>query len=205
MAGEDANIIGLYERHAAAFDKLRGKTLFERPWLDRFAATMPPRGHVLDLGCGAAEPIAADLIRRNLRLTGVDTSETLIGLARERFPGRAWIVADMRKFYQPTKFDGIIAWHSFFHLNPQDQRAMFPRFAALAGPGAALMFTAGHFEGEAMGEFGGEPLYHASLSADEYEALLTKSGFEVVASVAQDPQCGGATVWLAKNIRRRTS
>ncbi|MNG42195.1 hypothetical protein D3C84_1319100 [compost metagenome] len=53
-----------------------------------------------------------------------------------------------------------------------------------------------------MGEFGGEPLYHASLSKAEYEALLQKNGFKVVAQISQDPACGGATVWLAKNIRR---
>jgi SAM-dependent methyltransferase len=202
MSGADANIIGLYERHALAFDKVRGRNLFERPWLDHFTGLIPKRGHVLDLGCGAAEPIAAHLISRGFHVTGVDTSKTLIGLARERFPGMAWHEDDMRKFYIPTKFSGILAWHSFFHLNANDQRAMFPRFGALAGPGAALMFTSGHFEGEAMGEFGGEPLYHASLAKAEYEALLAKNGFQVVAQISQDPACGGATVWLARNIRR---
>lgn len=202
MAGEDANIIALYERHAAAFDELRGKTLFERPWLDRFLATMKTRGHVLDLGCGAAEPMAAYLLKRGCHLTGVDTSKSMLDMARQRFPGLAWYQADMRQFFIPTKFDGIIAWHSLFHLKADDQRQMFRRFAAMAGPGAALMFTAGHFEGEALGEFGGEPLYHASLSADEYESLLARAGFEVVAQMAQDPTCGGATVWLARNIRR---
>jgi hypothetical protein len=53
----------------------------------------------------------------------------------------------MRQFSPPAKYDGILAWHSFFHLNQNDQRAMFPRFAALAASGAALMFTAGHFDG----------------------------------------------------------
>lgn len=202
MSGEDANIIDLYERHALGFDQLRGRTLFEKPWLDRFRALVPPRGHVLDLGCGGAEPMAANLIKRGFHLTGVDTSKTLVSLARERFPGMAWYEADMRKFYVPTKFDGIIAWHSFFHLNADDQRAMFPRFGAMAGPGAALMFTSGHYEGVAMGSFGGEPLFHASLSREEYQALLTKNGFAVVAQISQDPACGGATVWLARNIRR---
>jgi SAM-dependent methyltransferase len=202
MAGEDAGIIDLYERHALAFDGMRGRNLFEKPWLEHFAGLIPRRGHVLDLGCGGAEPMAAHLIKRGFHLTGVDTSKTLIGLARKRFPGMAWYEADMRTFYMPTKFSGILAWHSFFHLNADDQRAMFPRFGAMAGPGAALMFTSGHFEGEAMGEFGGEPLYHASLSGEEYRALLAKSGFQVVAQISQDPACGGATVWLAKNIRR---
>jgi trans-aconitate methyltransferase len=199
MAGEDDNIVALYE-HALAFDGLRGRNLFEKPWLDRFTALVAPRGDILDLGCGAGEPIAASLIRGGFRVTGVDSSETLIGLCRQRFPDRSWFVADMRQFSLPAKYDGILAWHSFFHLNQNDQRAMFPRFAALAASGAALMFTAGHFDGVAIGEFAGEPLYHASLSSDEYTALLAENGFAVVAQVSQDPQCGGATVWLAKRV-----
>jgi trans-aconitate methyltransferase len=200
MAGEDNNIIALYERNAVAFDGLRGRNLFEKPWLDRFTSLVPPRGDILDLGCGGAEPIAASLIRGGFRVTGVDASETLIGLCRQRFPDRSWFVADMREFALPMKYNGILAWHSFFHLNQNDQRAMFPRFAALAAPGAALMFTSGHFDGVAMGEFAGEPLYHASLSAEEYTALLSENGFAVVAQVSQDPHCGGATVWLAKRV-----
>lgn len=197
---EDEAIIALYERHALAFDSLRGKNLFERKWLDRFSALLPVDGTVLDLGCGSAEPIAADLIRRGFRLTGVDSSATLIGLCKERFPDHQWIVRDMRKLPAGRTFNGIIAWHSFFHLNPDDQRAMFAVFAYLSKPGAALLFTAGHFEGVAMGEFGGEPLYHASLRGEEYRALLAANGFQVISQMTQDPECGGATVWLAQRI-----
>tara|TARA_R110002020_G_scaffold58412_14_gene160205 strand:+ start:1475 stop:2077 length:603 start_codon:yes stop_codon:yes gene_type:complete len=195
---EDDNIIGLYERHALAFDELRGKNLFEKSWIDRFASLVPAQGTVLDLGCGSGEPIAADLIRRGFRVTGVDSSKSLIGLCRQRFPQEQWIVRDMRKLPPGRTFNGIIAWHSFFHLNPTDQRAMFPVFAYLSAPGAPLMFTAGHFSGVAMGEFGGEPLYHASLDREEYLELLTANGFRVVSQVTQDPDCGGATVWLAQ-------
>jgi trans-aconitate methyltransferase len=200
MVGEDDNVVSLYEHNAVAFDALRGRNLFEKPWLDRFTSLVPPRGDILDLGCGGAEPIASSLIRGGFRVTGVDASETLIGLCRQRFADRSWFVADMREFSLPAKYNGILAWHSFFHLKQDDQRAMFPRFAALAAPGAALMFTAGHFDGVAMGEFAGEPLYHASLSFEEYTALLSENGFAVVAQMSQDPQCGGATVWLAKRV-----
>ena len=54
----EASIIGLYERHAASFDRERGRTLQERGWLDRFLALVPPGGCVLDVGCGMGEPIA---------------------------------------------------------------------------------------------------------------------------------------------------
>jgi hypothetical protein len=75
---------------------------------------------------------------------------------------------------------------------------MFPIFRAHAAPNAALMFTSGPRDGVAMGTFGGEPLYHASLAPDAYRALLAENGFEVIANVFDDPQTGGHSIWLAK-------
>ena len=104
----------------------------------------------------------------------------------------------MRSLSLGRKFDGLIAWDSFFHLTADDQRAMFAIFRDHAASGAALMFTSGPAHGEAIGEFEGEPLYHASLDADEYRALLAAHGFRVVRHVADDPACNGHTVWLAR-------
>jgi hypothetical protein len=87
---------------------------------------------------------------------------------------------------------------SFFHLRMDDQRAMFPRFAAHAAPGAPLMFTSGPAQGEAIGSFAGEPLYHASLDPAEYERLLVANGFAMRAYLENDPDCGEHTVWLAQ-------
>lgn len=191
------DIIALYERHAAVYDRERGRGLQERAWLDRFAAVMPAGGTVLDLGCGMGEPIARHLIERGFRVTGVDSSPAMIALCRGRLPDAEWLVADMREFGLARRFDGIIAWDSFFHLSAADQRAMFPRFRALAAPGAALLFTSGPDAGEAIGSWCGEPLYHASLAPSEYRRLLGESGFGVHAHLPNDRDCGHHTVWLA--------
>jgi hypothetical protein len=119
-------------------------------------------------------------------------------MCRERFPGSEWLVKDMRTLELGGQFDGILAWDSFFHLCADDQRAMFPRFAARARHGASLMFTAGHIAGEAIGSYHDEPLYHASLDPAEYEQLLVSNGFLVQAYKAQDRDCGDHTVWLAR-------
>lgn len=191
-------ITGLYEDNAAAWDRQRGRELFERPWLDRFCALLPPGGSILDIGCGMAEPIAAYLIARGFALTGVDASPTLAALARQRFPAHEWLVADMRALELDRRFDGLLAWHSLFHLSPADQRPMFGRFARHARPGAALMFTSGWSEGEAIGEWQGEPLYHGSLDSAEYHRRLEDEGFEVLDHRVRDPDCGHATIWLAR-------
>ncbi len=191
-------VIALYEENAEAWDRQRCRDLHERHWLERFIALLPEGGRVLDIGCGGGEPIARCLIERGFRISGVDSSPSLIALCRERFPGQTWQVGDMRDLDLGERFDGLLAWHSFFHLAQDDQRAMFRRFSAHAAPGAALMFTSGPQAGEAVGWWQGEPLHHASLAPAEYAALLAQNGFAVVDRRARDPECGEAAVWLAR-------
>jgi len=50
----------------------------------------------------------------------------------------------MRGLALGRRFDGILAWDSFFHLNYDDQRRMFAVFADHASAGAWLMFNTGH-------------------------------------------------------------
>jgi hypothetical protein len=115
-----------------------------------------------------------------------------------RFPDRDWTLADMRGLALGRRFDGLVAWDSFFHLTHADQRAMFPVFAAHAKPGAGLLFTSGPRHAISLGAYHGEKLFHSSLSPDEYRSLLAANGFAVVAHVAEDRTCGGHTVWLAR-------
>lgn len=192
-------IVDLYERHARDFDQDRSRKLQEKAWLDRFLAHVRPSGVVLDIGCGMAEPIARYILDAGFRVVGVDSSRSMIEMCRARFPGSEWIIADMRELRLERRFDGLLAWDSFFHLYMDDQRRMFPRFAAHAGPGAPLMFTSGPAYGEAIGSYRGEPLYHGSLDPADYQRLLVENGFSVLAHSANDPDCGGHTVWLARH------
>ncbi|PZO75354.1 MAG: hypothetical protein DI640_04910 [Sphingomonas taxi] len=60
----------------------------------------------------------------------------------------------------------------------------------------------GNAEGDTLGVLEGEPLYHGSLHPDEYRMLLNANGFDVVAHVVDNPDCGNHIVWLA---RRRST
>jgi SAM-dependent methyltransferase len=203
MSSDD--IIGLYERHARAWvgDRSRQTVFFEKAWLDRFTAMTPAGGMVLDLGCGPAKPMAAYVLAQGFNVCGVDSSPTMIELARANFPDREWIVADMRTLALGKRFAGIMAWDSFFHLSFDDQRHMFPIFCDHAARGAPLLFTSGPRHDEAVGSFRGEPLYHASLAPDEYRSLLAANDFSVVAEKMEDPECGGHSVWLARRAEDR--
>ena len=195
------SILATYDRVGPAWATSRDRRLTERRWLDRMIAVAPhDRGkrRVLDLGCGSGRPIAEYLIDRGIAVTGVDGAESMIALFQTNVPNARSIRADMRGLDLGEKFDAILAWDSFFHLSPADQRAMFAVFAAHAADNAALMFTSGPDEGVSIGSVEGTPIYHASLSEAGYRHELEAAGFTVVAHKAEDPDCGDRTVWLAR-------
>ena len=197
---ETTDVWRLYERHAADYDRDRGRRLMEWAYLTEVIDRLPVGARILDLGCGMGEPIARFFIERGHCVTGIDAAPAMIALCEKRFPGCEWIVADMRGLELGRRFDAIIAWDSFFHLDHDAQRAMFKVFARHAAKAALLLFTSGHNEGVALGELYGEELYHASLDADEYRALIGNWGFSVLRHRTQDPDCGQHTVWLAQAV-----
>ena len=192
------NIIEIYKKHARAWTELRGDFLYEKAWLDLFLSLIPVHSTLLDLGCGSGKPIADYLIQQGHTLIGVDSSDVMIAMAQKNFPKQTWVQADMRTVELDQKFNAILAWDSFFHLTPDDQRQIFAQFAQFSVTNTALMFTSGPMAGEAMGDMFGDALYHASLSQDEYRVLLKQYGFNVVKMVANDVECTGHTVWLAQ-------
>lgn len=202
MSSDAERIVGLYRRHAHAWTSARRNQqngrLTEAGWLDRFRSLLPDRPTVLDIGCGSGEPIGRHLADQGCDLTGVDAAPEMIDLWKAILPEQAWHVSDMRSLSLDQTFDGILAWNSFFHLSPEEQRRMFPIFRAHAAPRAILMFTSGPHHGVAIGTLEGEPLYHASLSGTEYRAQLADNGFDVIANAVEDPTCYRHTIWLAQ-------
>jgi SAM-dependent methyltransferase len=200
MTPPAGRIIRHYEKHAIAWAGDRRNSLWnDKIWHDRFVEALVPGESVLDLGCGPGFPVAAHLQAHGLKVTGVDSSPTMISLCRQHLPDQEWIVGDMRNVSLDRRFGGILSWDSFFHLDHEHQRRMFAVFAAHASPGAMLMFNTGPQHGEAIGDYRGDPLYHASLAPEEYQSLINQSGFETIDHVVEDPQAGGRTVWLCRS------
>lgn len=188
----------VYRRHAVAWDVSRSRSLYERSWLERLLLMVPAGGGVLDLGCGAGEPIAGLMLSRGFQVTGLDSAAPMLAIARARFPTARWIEGDMRSLDLGEHFHAIIGWDSFFHLRPDEQRALLPRLATHLHPGGGLLLTVGPDAGEPIGEVAGEAVYHASLSPQEYAERLSACGMEVVAFVPEDPACARRSVLLAR-------
>lgn len=192
-------IVGLYRDKADDWVRDRGATLYscavgadEAIWLDQFVVGLPADASILDVGCGSGWPIGAALLKRGHQVTGMDASPGLIAHAQATLPTGVWSVADMRDEFPPGPFDGVLAWHSLFHLSPDDQSKVLLKLAACVAEGGRLMFTSGQVHGETIGDWRGKPLYHASLDPEAYRALLADAGLRVEDDGAK------TGVWLAR-------
>lgn len=197
-------IIGLYDDKAGAWIDQRqalatdGPGVSEAVWLDRFMARLPAGGSVLDVGCGSGRPVAEALLSRGFRVTGIDSSPALIAHARATLPAGEWLVGDMRTLDLKRRFDGVLAWYSLFHLSQDDQRAALPRLLAHGADEAVMMVSTGPKDGEAIGTWQGEPLYHASLPPEGYRELFEGAGYRTEPFDPGDFEGVNGLVWIAR-------
>ncbi len=191
-------ILEAYDREARDWARLRNRSLWEAPALRDCVAGRARPLDILDLGCGSGQPIAEWFLRRGHRVTGVDGAPGMIAEFRARLPAAEAMLADMRGLALGRRFDVMVAFNSFFHLSPSDQRDMFPVFAAHAAPGARLLFTTGPCASQSWGRVGASAVYHASLDPAEYRDLLAANGFGVTWFRPDDRDLAGHSVWLAR-------
>ncbi len=198
MEANKKNVFETYNKIADWYSENHYRGLMQKGYLDLLVQSIGKEGTVLDIGCGTGLPMMEYLISLGIATTGIDASIRMLEIAKNNLPEAEFLQHDMRTLSLNRKFDAIVAWNSFFHLPTLDQPAMFSIFKSHLNTNSILMFTSGKEHGEAWGMNGGENLYHASLSTEEYRQLLEEHGFKVTHYTEDDVNCGGATVWIAQ-------
>lgn len=198
MADKNA-VNAVYDKISSWFDEARTKDLsLEKKVLSILESSLAKQASILDVGCGTGEPLARYFIERGYQYTGIDNSVAMLSYCRARFPNHTWQLMDMRQLKLEKQFDCIVAWHSFFHIQREQQALVLERFLKHLKPGGMMVFTTGEENGETWSNNGGEMLYHASLASKEYQKILEKLSLEVILHSIADLDCGGATIWIAQ-------
>lgn len=137
-------VAAAYEVFAFLYSRTMAEDFCQRalPAYGRLLLSEAPAGsEVLDVCCGSGQ-WARELTRLGYRVTGLDASPAMIGLARETAPTARFLVADARHFYFVTLFSGIVsAFNSLAHASSTDDLLLIFRNVRRAlATGSAFVF-----------------------------------------------------------------
>lgn len=155
--------MGRIEELAAAYDALAstyaaGRHRFDtRPVLESCAKLLPRRARILDAGCGAGEPVARYFVNRGDDVIGIDLSEGMLDLARQKVPEARYERMDLSDLgFPPEAFDLVASVYCLFHLDRSEHQKIFSGFARVLAPGGVLLATLATREYTGSEEFDGE-------------------------------------------------
>lgn len=189
-------IISVYDNIAQGFADMRDSFATEQKYIDLFVQHLQPKASVLDVGCGSGYPIAHYLTEQGFQVTGIDASQELLKIAKEKCPKMKRIYGDVRTVTLEQKYDAIIEWWCLFHLPKDDQLKMISRFAHWLKSGGIVEFTTGdqEFEGKDSNMLNQELCFY-SCHPIQYEKELKKNGFEILLKESDQET---HLVWIVK-------
>lgn len=136
-----------YDRIAVQWDAARqGFYGREEAYLEALLEGLPSQSLVLDAGCGAGLPLARRVIERGHRVLGVDQSEALLALARQRFPDQRWVFSSLEDYTFDEPCQAVICWDTLFHIDRGAHAVLLARMAGCLPTGGRLMLTVGGSE-----------------------------------------------------------
>lgn len=169
-----------YNKIADQWTKNRSQSFLSELVIE-FASRVKRGGKILDIGCGTGYPIAAYLVDQGFHVTGIDFSENLLQKAIAlNLPNSNFELCDFFDYEPKDKYDGIIAFDSFFHFPKEKQESIYSKVGPWMEKDAYLLFTHGYMDGEITGEMFGEMFYYSSLDKNHVCQILAAEGMEVV-------------------------
>lgn len=154
-----------------------------RQVLDQLA----PGSHVLDLGCGSAEPAGVEIIKKH-RLTGVDISTTQVALAREKVPEGNFLEADMGTLsFEAATFDAVVSFYAFDQVPRDEWLSLLERIREWLRPGGLLLFSAEDADVPGTtADWLGVPMFFSSFPSERVGALVRQAGFVLIRSEVEN-------------------
>jgi len=108
---------------------------------ERALAFLENKRYALDIGCGCSGRVIDLLLRHAFQVEGIDVSERMIELAKQRHPEVTLWHADICEWRLPRQYDCISAWDSVWHVPLVSQELVLRKMMEGLAPGGVCIFT----------------------------------------------------------------
>lgn len=149
---------------------------------ETFALVDKENPNVLELGCGNGRD-AQEIVKRTNAYCGVDISEELIKLAKEKVPGARFELGDVSGYELPKDLDIVFAFASLIHITKEEFKELLGKLYKALNKGGVIRISLKHSpeykEVTQNDEFGTRTYYLYSEGdvkeiADKFEILKSE-------------------------------
>lgn len=165
---------------------------------ETFALVRKNNPKVLEIGCGNGRD-AQEILKHTNDYLGLDVSEKLIELAKQKVPSAQFIIANIENYTLPTELDAVFAFASLIHVSKGNLQKIFKAILASLNHGGvfrlSMKYAEEYVESTKTDEFGTRTFY---LYSDTDIAELAQ-GFTIVKSEIGD---FGGQKWLEVLIQK---
>lgn len=156
-------------------------TLKSGTYLQKVLQVLRPQASILDLGCGAGEPIDDIFLRQGHSVTGLDISEEMIRKARMNCPGGDYRVRDIATLGQNEFLaDAVICMYAMFHLPRGTHGKMLRTINSCLPKGGLLLISMGDKPFEGFTDFYGVQMWWSQWGPTKNRELLASAGFNIL-------------------------
>jgi cyclopropane fatty-acyl-phospholipid synthase-like methyltransferase len=199
-----------YDRVAARYRALEHDSARwpRAEWIEALTKGLRPGAAVLDLGCAAGVPVAAELASR-YRVTGVDISPEHIQQATRNVPDAEFVCSDALTVTFPAgHFDAIISLYTFDHIPRDKHRTLLERLSTWLRPGGLLLLSIEDLdEPGTVAEWLGVDMYFSMFGADATRQLVRQAGFDIektALAIQKEGETGISYTWILAQKTPRT-
>lgn len=134
--------VSTYNKIANIYTQKYFDDLSDAPYIDKFLQYLGKDAKILDVGCGPGTFIQY-LLDKGFHVEGIDLSEEMIRIAKQKIPNTVFKVMDMRTLsYDNNTFDGLLIAYSLIHIATDEiEKVLKEFFRVLKSKGIIMTIT----------------------------------------------------------------